>query len=67
MGIRGGLQKNSLAIAATLTYAWEDGKRSPSLDRLCSEIIGFANPATAVVGDIAAEAESTGGALVKPA
>lgn len=54
-GQPGGLQKNPLRIAASLTYAWNDGKRSPSLDRLCSEILGFANPALAIVPEIAAK------------
>ncbi len=40
-GHPGNLQKNALSIAATLNYAWNRGKRSRSLDRLCVEIIGF--------------------------
>ena len=54
-GQPGGLQKNPLRIAASLAYAWNDGKRSPSLDRLCSEIVRFANPSPGVVSDLAAE------------
>jgi putative ATP-dependent endonuclease of OLD family len=38
-GQAGGLQKNVLHIAATLEQAWNAGKRSASLDRLCMEIL----------------------------
>ena len=35
----GGLKKNSLHIGASLAFAWDDGKRSESLERLCREIL----------------------------
>ncbi len=35
----GGLKKNSLHIGASLSLAWDDGKRSKSLERLCHEIL----------------------------
>lgn len=38
-GHAGGLRKNSLHIGASLAFAWEAGKRTPSLERLCSEIL----------------------------
>ena len=38
----GGLQKNSLHIAKTLALAWDDGKKSANLERLCMDIIKFA-------------------------
>lgn len=38
-GHAGGLRKNSLHIGASLAFAWEAGKRPPSLERLCSEIL----------------------------
>lgn len=56
-GQLGNLEKNPLRIAACLAYAWDDEKRSPSLDRLCSEIVGFANPSPAVMSDLAARQE----------
>jgi len=59
-GQPGGLQKNSLGIATTLAYAWKDGKRSPSLERLCSEIIGLASPAPAIIPKMAASTEQSG-------
>lgn len=39
----GGLQKNTLHITASLAYAWEEGKRSPSLERLCTQILEASN------------------------
>lgn len=38
-GHAGGLQKNILHIAATLEQAWEAGKRSACLERVCTEIL----------------------------
>jgi putative ATP-dependent endonuclease of the OLD family len=35
----GGLRKNSLQIGASLALAWDEGKRSPSLEKLCAEIL----------------------------
>ena len=37
-GHAGGLKKNSLHIGASLAFAWDAGKRSDSLERLCTEI-----------------------------
>ncbi len=42
-GYTGGLRKNSLHIGASLAFAWEAGKRSDSLERLCSNILDEAN------------------------
>ncbi len=39
----GGLQKNTLHITASLAYAWDDGKRSLSLERLCTQILDTSN------------------------
>ena len=44
-GQAGSLRKNSLHIGASLTLAWDAGKRSPSLARLCGEIL---NPTSSV-------------------
>lgn len=44
-GQAGSLRKNSLHIGASLALAWNAGKRSPSLERLCGEIL---NPASSV-------------------
>jgi predicted ATPase len=38
-GQAGGLHKNALHIAAALSFAWDAGKRSESLVRLCDEIL----------------------------
>ena len=35
----GGLKKNSLHIGASLAFAFEDGKRSESLEKLCTNIL----------------------------
>lgn len=43
-GNAGGLKKNGLHIAAALTYAWDDNKRSASLEQLCNEILSFGKP-----------------------
>ena len=42
-GHTGGLRKNTLHIGASLAFAWDAGKRSPSLDRLCDEILDADN------------------------
>ncbi len=42
-GHAGGLRKNTLHIGASLAFAWDAGKRSPNLERLCSEILNPAN------------------------
>jgi len=39
----GGLQKNVLHIAAVLTQAWNAGKRSACLERVCTEILDPTN------------------------
>ena len=38
-GHTGGLRKNTLHIGASLAFAWEAGRRSPSLERLCGGIL----------------------------
>ena len=38
-GHAGSLRKNTLHIGASLAQAWAAGKKSPSLDRLCVEIL----------------------------
>lgn len=40
------LEKNSLFIAEWLSGAWSQGKRSPTLERLCNEILRFAASVT---------------------
>lgn len=42
-GHAGGLRKNALHIGASLAFAWEAGKRSPNLKRLCTEILNSEN------------------------
>ena len=42
-GHAGGLRKNFLHIGASLAFAWQAGKRSTSLERLCSEILDVGN------------------------
>jgi len=37
----GGLEKNVLQIAKSLELAWDDGKKSASLEKLCQKIIDF--------------------------
>lgn len=59
-GQPGGLQKNALKIAASLAYAWNAGKRSPSLEKLCSNLTSFAGPEPATVAEMAASAEQQG-------
>ncbi|ULA65250.1 MAG: Chromosome partition protein Smc [Nitrospira sp.] len=44
-GHAGGLRKNTLHIGFCLAQAWKSGKKSPSLERLCNEIL---NPAISV-------------------
>jgi len=38
----GDLKKNSLHIAASLAFAWDEEKKSASLERLCENILEFA-------------------------
>lgn len=38
-GHAGGLRKNTLHIGASLAFAWEDGRQSPSLEQLCNAIL----------------------------
>ena len=38
-----GMGKNYLHIGASLAYAWEAGKRSPNLEKLCSTILSADN------------------------
>lgn len=42
-GHEGGLRKNSLHIGASLAIAWDAGRRSASLERLCREILNAGN------------------------
>ena len=42
-GYAGNLRKTALHISASLVLAWNAGKRSPSLERLCTEILAPAN------------------------
>jgi len=42
-GHAGRLRKNSLHIGARLAFAWDAGKRSTSLERLCTNILDPAN------------------------
>lgn len=44
-GHAGKLRKNTLHIGACLAQAWAAGKRSPSLERLCAEIL---NPTSSI-------------------
>jgi putative ATP-dependent endonuclease of OLD family len=39
----GSLQKNTLHITASLAYAWDEVKKSPSLERLCAQILDISN------------------------
>jgi hypothetical protein len=50
-GSPGSLTKNSLHIAASLSYAWNAGVRSASLERLCTEILRFGKSAPAPTMD----------------
>jgi predicted ATP-dependent endonuclease of OLD family len=40
-----GLEKNALFIAEWLKLAWDGGHKSPTLERVCNEILKFATPA----------------------
>ena len=42
-GHAGRLRKNSLHIGASLAFAWEEGKRSDSLEQLCTAILASDN------------------------
>ena len=44
-GHAGNLRKNTLHIGACLAQAWAAGKTSPSLERLCAEIL---NPTSSI-------------------
>ncbi len=37
----GNLQKNMLYIGTVLSLAWDEGKKSPSLEKLCRELLRF--------------------------
>src|SRR5207249_1339964 len=41
-GHAGGLRKNTLHIATSLLLAWQKGKKSESLQRVCNGIVSFA-------------------------
>ena len=47
-GQAGGLRKNSLHIAASLALAWDDNKKSNSLEKLCEAIISFGSNAVPI-------------------
>jgi len=49
LGQPGGLKKNGMCIAIALTNAWNAGKRSPHLERLCVHILQVAEPAPAIM------------------
>ena len=38
-GYAGKFRKNALHIGASLAFAWEEGKRSANLERLCAQIL----------------------------
>ena len=42
-GHAGGLKKNTLHIGASLTFAWDEGKCSVNLERLCGAILDAGN------------------------
>ena len=42
-GYAGRLRKNALHIGASLAFAWEAGKRSSNLERLCNQILSGEN------------------------
>lgn len=42
-GNAGGLEKTAMFISMAVSYAWEQNLRSPSLQRLCSSILDYAN------------------------
>jgi hypothetical protein len=46
--------KNSLFIGYLMAEAWEQGKKSPTLEKLCRTIIEFAKSASAVEGNAVA-------------
>ena len=47
----GNLQKNVLHIGALLSFAWDAGKRSPSLEKLCAGILDPSNVMPALCVD----------------
>lgn len=46
LGQPGGLEKNSICISTILAKAWDAGKRSATLERLCETILNFARNTT---------------------
>jgi predicted ATP-dependent endonuclease of OLD family len=58
LGQPGGLQKNGIHIALALSKAWDAGKRSPHLERLCNYILQLGAPAQAVTAAGAATTPS---------
>lgn len=46
LGQPGGLEKNSICISSILAKAWDAGKRSATLERLCETILNFARNTT---------------------
>jgi predicted ATP-dependent endonuclease of OLD family len=44
-----GLEKNSIFVAEWLTLAWQAGHKSPTLERLCNEILRFAASVPTVI------------------
>jgi predicted ATP-dependent endonuclease of OLD family len=46
-GQAGGLEKNSLYISSILAKAWEEEKPSPTLEKLCDQILAFARSTVA--------------------
>ncbi|MEP7009846.1 MAG: AAA family ATPase [Acidobacteriota bacterium] len=40
-GHGGGLRKNTLHIGSRLTYLWQEGQRSSSLEKLCGKLLEF--------------------------
>jgi hypothetical protein len=49
LGQPGGLQKNGMHIALAMANAWEAGKRSPHLARLCEHILQLGPPTPATM------------------
>lgn len=45
------LNKNSLFIGYVMAEAWAQGKRSPTLEKLCAQIIAFSKPAALTHAD----------------
>jgi putative ATP-dependent endonuclease of the OLD family len=47
LGHAGGLGKNSIFVSAMMAKAWDEGKPSATLTRLCQTLLHFANTTTA--------------------